>query len=378
MLTCDECGWFGLEEEKTERCPFCGNAHLSTSRQMLRPWGFAPRNGVEIPYAQLTEEYSPVQQPLYSTLPDSETMTALGHAKNIRMACRSNQRIIMLNKGVNDRGFMVCTDCGAAFPGDEWKTLNQVERPYRANYIRSKCKHSNAVNVNLGYDFVTDMLVLEFRLDEGLINTDKKNLWLERAAQSLSEALRLVASHTLDIEFIELVTGYRLRKNQSGFFVDLYMYDSLSSGAGYAVSLSENAEELLQKTEILLSGCTCDSACHKCLKHYRNQYIHGELDRFAARDLLKWGVDGKTAESLPIDAQRKLMKPLTSILEVKGYQLTVSGNRMTIQKETSQKELVVYPAMRSEPHKTGTIFVSDAFLKYAKPYAVQQIVDEMK
>lgn len=62
------------------------------------------------------------------------------------------------------------------------------------------------------------------------------------------------------------------------------VYDSLSSGAGYAVSLSENAEELLQKTEVLLSGCTCGSACHKCLKHYRNQYLHGRLDRFAARD----------------------------------------------------------------------------------------------
>jgi hypothetical protein len=221
------------------------------------------------------------------------------------------------------------------------------------------------------------MLVLEFRLDEGIINTDKQNPWLERAAQSLSEALRLVASYTLDIEFTELVTGYRLRKNQRGFFVDLYVYDSLSSGAGYAVSLSEDAEELLQKTESLLSGCTCSSACHKCLKHYRNQNIHGRLDRFAARDLLRWGVYGRTEENLPADTQRKLVEPLTSILEVKGFQLTVNGEQMTIRKGTTQKNMVVYPAMLREPRKVGTIYVSDAYLKYAKPYAVQKIVDEM-
>ena len=38
--------------------------------------------------------------------------------------------------------------------------------------------------------------------------------------------------------------------------------------------------------------------------------------------------------------------------------------------------LIVYPAMWVEPHRPGTIFVSDAYLKYAKPYAVQKIIVE--
>ena len=71
------------------------------------------------------------------------------------------------------------------------------------------------------------------------------------------------------------------------------------------------------------------------------------------------------------------MEPLTSILEVKGYRLMVNGDQMTIQKGTTQKDMVVYPAMIREPRKVGTIYVSDAYLKYAKPYAVQKIVDEM-
>ena len=75
-------------------------------------WGFAPRNGEAIPDAQLNEEYSAVQTPLYSTLPDSDEMRSIG--KNIRIASRTNQRIIMMNNGPDFKGFMVCSECGAA------------------------------------------------------------------------------------------------------------------------------------------------------------------------------------------------------------------------------------------------------------------------
>lgn len=146
----------------------------------------------------------------------------------------------------------------------------------------------NVENVNLGYDFITDMLVLEFALDDTRINTQRKdNPWLNRAALSLAEAMRLAASKALDIEFTELVAGYRLRENTNGFFVDIYLYDSLSSGAGYAGSVANEIERLLKETELLLQNCDCGGSCHKCLKHYRNQHVHGLLDRVAALELLK-------------------------------------------------------------------------------------------
>lgn len=292
IQTCTKCGWFGLEEEKVDVCPFCGNHELSYMRQMLRPWGFAPRNAEEIQDVQLDEQITSAQQPLYSTLPDADDIKKVPGSQNIRIASRTNQRIIMLNKGEDDNGFVICTDCGAAMPGSDPNVLDNIKRPYKSQYFNSPCKHNNTMNVNLGYDFVTDMLVLEFTLDDSHIDTRRKNNpWIDRAAQSLSEALRLVASKELDIEFTELVTGYRLRKNQNGSFVDIYMYDSLSSGAGYAVGVVDVIPELLDKVESLLSSCTCNNACHNCLKHYRNQYIHGLLDRFAALELLGWGTN---------------------------------------------------------------------------------------
>ena len=376
VIRCPECGWFGLAEERTSICPFCGNRGLERDRQMLRPWGFAPVNAEAISNAQLTEEYSAVQQPLYSTLPDSDEMKKLSGYRHIRIACRTNQRIIMLNRGVENHGFMVCKDCGAAMPGDENHVLSKIKRPYKLKFSQSGCKHVNTENVNLGYDFITDMLVLEFALDHTQIDTQRNdNPWLSRAALSLAEAIRLAASKALDIEFTELVTGYRLRENIRGFFVDIYLYDSLSSGAGYAASVADEIGWLLHETELLLQSCDCGSSCHKCLKHYRNQHVHGLLDRAAALELLNWGKHGAVASPVSREEQGKYIASLEHILGMSGYELDSSSNSIMVRKRGIQKGIVVYPAMWVEPFKRDVIYVSDFCIKYARPYAVQKIIE---
>lgn len=372
------CGWFGLEEDNYDVCPFCGNEDLENMRPMLRPWGVAPRNATSIETAQLNEEYSAIQQPLYSTLPDADDVKSVNGCANIRMAVRPNQRIIMLNNGVNNKGFTICCDCGAAMPGDDSAVLKGVLRPYRSKFLKTSCKHGDTRNVNLGYDFVTDMLVLEFALDRQQIDVDLTgNSWLKRAGQSLAEGLRLAACKELDIEFTELVTGFRVRQNRHGDFVDIYLYDSLSSGAGYAVSIESSIRQLLTKTRELLEGCKCDSACHKCLKHYRNQYIHSFLDRKAALDLLNWGETGKRALNIFYKDQCKLLQSLEQILRIYGIHIEADGESIWAKGEKSKKKVEVYPAMWVKPVETNTIFVSDTNLKHAKPYALETIVGSL-
>lgn len=124
-------------------------------------------------------------------------------------------------------------------PGDDPVVLKDILRPYRSRFTKTRCKHTDTANVNLGYDFVTDMLVLEFALDRQQIDINPmRNSWLNRAGQSFAEALRLAVCQELDIEFTELVTGYRIRQNRAGDFVDIYLYDSLSSGAAMPLALN--------------------------------------------------------------------------------------------------------------------------------------------
>ena len=377
MQNCPECGWFGLKEESLESCPFCGSRNLGEPRRMLRPWGFAPRDASPITEAESAEKYTSVQQPLYSTLP-SDKMSGIRGCAHIRMASRANQRIIMLNTGQKNRGFMVCRDCGAAMPGDDVSVLENLKRPYVSRFAQSRCSHENSMNVNLGYDFVTDMLVLEFALDEKKINTVREgNLWLFRAAQSLAEALRLAVSKKLDVEFTELAAGYRFRGKKKVSYVDIYLYDSLSSGAGYSVSVADEIRDILKETEGILAGCDCESACHNCLKHYRNQNVHGLLDRFAALDLLNWGIKGKLAPEISYDTQKKYIGQLENILRMSGCSMKSVNGCIYAEKGRRRKKIVIYPAMWAEPKGQECIFVSDVLMKYAKPYAVQKILEEL-
>ena len=375
ISTCTECGWFGLDEDHPHKCPFCGNDKLTHMLPMLRPWGFAPRDAKAIEQAQLSEEYTATQQPLYSTLPDADDVVAIKGYSNTRMAVRPNQRIIMLNKGIGDKGFTICCDCGAAMPGDDPSVLKDIMRPYRSKFLRTRCKHNETKNVNLGYDFITDMLVLEIALDRQQVSMDlAKNSWLNRAGQSLAEALRLSACQELDIEFTELVTGFRVRQNQKGDFIDIYLYDSLSSGAGYAVSIEASIQQLLIKTRELLSSCNCDSACHKCLKHYRNQYVHGLLDRSAALDLLTWAEKGVRSPMLPVYEQRNSLQSVEQILQFSGVHIDFDHEPIEAESFHGKKRIVVYPAMWARPTEKNMVFVSDSYLKYAKPYALKTIV----
>ena len=374
ILTCPECGWFGLEDEDYDTCPFCGSDELKEGRNMVKPWGFAPKDARDIPNAQLSEEYTTVQQPLYSTLPKAEDIKLIKGYKNTKIASRTNQRIIMLNHGYSNHGFMICPDCGAAMPGDTSDVLKVVRRPYYNKFARTGCRHTNAMNINLGYDFVTDMLVLEIELDCEKINTKRDNIWLNRASQSLAEAFRLAACRELDVEFTELVTGYRYRQNKKGSFIDIYLYDSLSSGAGYAINAANNIDKLLDKVREILNGCNCESACYNCLKHYRNQFVHGILDRFAALDLLNWAQKGELHTRISKEKQIQLITPLVDILREMHYFIEFVGDQIYITHNNNRKEIVIYPSMLKQPGSKNIVYLSEAYLKYAKPYSLDAIL----
>lgn len=396
LLVCFDCGWMGLEDDfKDDKCPSCGCSVHEDTKALLKPWGFAPKNAKPVELAQLEEEYSSIQQPQYSTVPKKSDVKVLDNCKNIKVAVRSDQRLIMINKGVQSRGFVVCCSCGAAMPikdpDNPRDSLNKVDRPYinlgfgkdGSNHVVSnndkyKCDHSKWKVVNLGYDFVTDMLVMEFELDRSKLNLDSSdNSWLRKAGVSLAEAIRLAACKELDIEFTELVTGYRLRFNKKGDFIDIYLYDSLSSGAGYAVGIEKVLNKILEDTKTILKHCDCESACYKCLKHYRNQYMHGMLDRNAALDLLEYGMQDKLASPIAFEDQQVLFDSIKGVIESSGVKTEICANSIKVLFNSNEKNIVIYPSMLKEPSDAKAIYVSKMDIKYNKPNAVNKILKEI-
>jgi len=135
-------------------------------------------------------------------------------------------------------------------------------------------------NVYLGHVFSTDLLLLRMTVAQPMA-TDTNNLVvlraLEDALYSIAEALRLAASRhpQLDLDPSEFGAGFRIvpSGNADGqLFLDIYLYDTLSGGAGYAELAGRYLDDILRDVLKLLENCPahCDRSCESCLCHYHN------------------------------------------------------------------------------------------------------------
>lgn len=375
------CNWMGLETQS--KCPFCGKETIR-HRKMLKPWGFAPVNGIKTREAEAEAEMTYAEEPCYSITPKENEMRMASGFINLRYSKRADDPLIILNKGPKSAGFMVCKDCGAAVPGDDEVSLRKIGKPYRRQYADNNCQHpaGSVVNTYLGNQFRTDMVVYEITLDAKQVNVSPGGFWIRRAGQTLAEAMTLAGGRLLDIEFNELKSGFRLRYSEDSLkaYVDVFLFDCLSSGAGYCSALAERTGELMGEAKKVLESCPagCDSACHECLMHYWNQRVHGLLDRFAALELLKWCESSELPPELSYDRQEELLDPLNAMGA--EYKIVGDGIQHYVVAQDKVSRVIVYPAMWSKDNILFTdraIVLADRLLEYALPKADEMIREKI-
>lgn len=369
-----DCNWFGIGIN-SDKCPLC-NESLE-SHVVVKPWGFTAREGTSIPEVKDTQEYSIVSTPSYaSTYNDTSKMETIVNTGLIRMENRADQQLVLINKGPKDEGFDLCTKCGAIDPGTELEeNKRNRKRPYKIPY-NSKgdtqaCQHTRE-NIFLGNEVLTDMLVLELRLQREFINIEREELdiWITPAITSFAEALVLAASKVLDIEFSDLKSGYRLRYEQDCILADVYLYDSLSSGAGYANRVGKLMSEVMQEMEKRFLNCSCDSACPNCLQHFWNQTIKQKLDRRAGLQLLRWLRDGEMPLEVNKEEEVQYIEMLRSIVQLQDNKgdITLRGKKYWIKYAGKEKPIKIYPAMRNKDsllQEDETILIQDRLFKVA-------------
>jgi len=117
------------------------------------------------------------------------------------------------------------------------------------------------------------------------------------ALRTISEALTLATSDILEIEQGEVEAEFRpamTPAGEEGLEAEIYMYDSLSGGAGFSHRAADLGEDLFRKTLDKLENCPndCDSSCYGCLRSFRNRRAHAYLDRFVGSSLLRYVLDG--------------------------------------------------------------------------------------
>ena len=134
------------------------------------------------------------------------------------------------------------------------------------------------------------------------------------ALRTVSEALAKAAGKLLEIEPGELMAEYRpslTPEGRDGLKAEIFLYDTLPGGAGFASQLVDRGAELLQLALKLVETCpeNCDASCYRCLRSFKNKFEHRLLDRHVAAELLKFLITG----ALP-DFDRERLNESTTLL----------------------------------------------------------------
>lgn len=383
IFFCDNpaCGWFGMRENlgRDGSCPFCGGQNL-TRNEFLKPWGFAPRNGRGADAVYDTAESSYAELPSYSAIPDEE-MSPSSYPK-MSFANRHDCSLIVVNRGPGYKGFDICRKCGAAFPSSERARESKSIRPpfaCDAKGNRADCRHDFVESMVIGNVFNTDLVIFEMEINSSEVCIDYENPWLKKACISLAEAFRLAAVDILDVDFGELCVGSRRRFSDGKAHVDIYLFDSLSSGAGYSSMLANGAaiENVIKRARNILSECDCEASCLNCLRHYGNKMYHTSLDRYAALDLLDY-ITRNEVRRLPRKSGLNLFGPLVEALtQERGISCDVGEDLMQAWARKSSVSVRVIPNPANKDRNCRELQLWESEIEHNLPNAFATILDAL-
>jgi hypothetical protein len=277
--------------------------------------------------------------------------------KNAGYAFGHNENLVVVNRGFDaggaGDGFMVCELCGhVLLPGDRDHPVH--ERDYhvrvRGRPSSQQCR-GRLQPVFLGYTFPTDLMLLRIQLEDPFnsgYDVPATRRPLVDAVRSLSEALSLAASRELEIDVRELRSGFRFLDIAGARYADIFLYDALAGGAGYATLAGKAIEKVFDKARTLLDICKCTSSCDKCLRSYENRLIQTSLNRHIARDLLNYAQFGKTPEMPSAAAHSRWIRPLQIALELEGWAVLPSdGAWLNISRDGRRRTVMCYPSLRN-------------------------------
>jgi len=329
-------------------CPLCGIGKLRVV-EMITPEVFLPEDGREVSALDDDADYSyatPAQFPVPLHNDGDKQQLVRKLSERLEVFRRADAQLVVVNKGDPDdqSGFCVCDACGRATlakigaPSASHNTPYKILAPNRSHAKTKRCDGEIKGPVFLGHRFVTDLVILRIQITPPLCQAPRamgaEYCALQDALQTLADALPLAAGRMFDVDFTEFSAGYRLI-NQNGdgasIAAEIYMFDTLSGGAGYSERVGDAMEELLRDYVRDVLACDdehgegCDRSCYRCLRHYYNQFYHSRLDRHLALDLLALILNGTTPQDSPIGEQEKMLQGLRTMLELDGITAQTGG-----------------------------------------------------
>jgi hypothetical protein len=200
----------------------------------------------------------------------------------------SRQGSLAVVNSARDRHFRHCQVCGFASPGGDRLGRKQGHLDPRTNPKNPKtCKGVMEVT-DLGHTFVTDIVEFRFPQTVGTVPVNDRAVRFSLLAALLEGARRRLQVSQDDLAGVSYI-------DRAPVFA---LYDDVPGGAGLAREAYARAREVFESALQVCNECTCGehSSCYGCLRSYRNQDFHQDLDRTLAAkvlaDLLSQGSAG--------------------------------------------------------------------------------------
>jgi ATP-dependent helicase YprA (DUF1998 family) len=313
---CGRCGFSVVHPREpgrypmhSEDCPACrAPAGLGPAMRWLRPPGFAHPVDIDAQIPGEQEPHATRTARAKLSAPFVDVAPTRTFAEGRIVAFVDKTELTLTNSGTSERdadpsrtGFLYCTKCGRIEPNGWMEgTLGGGGHPVPTPTRRgepAQCS-GRVVGVALGTRFPTDIAVIRLRLS-GHARLTPGSAAARVTLTTLAEAFSVAARARLDLDSRELSAEWRHAQTPGGATgeeVEVYLYDTVPGGAGYSAAAitTDTPDDLIEATLRLLEGCpeACDSSCYACLRGYQNRWLHGDLDRFLAADLLRHCLTG--------------------------------------------------------------------------------------
>lgn len=213
------------------------------------------------------------------------------------------------------------------------------------------CSGQIRKQIFLSHRFRTDTLLLEI-VAKPPIALEPTYPWVNDALLTLAEAFALGSTIHLDIDPNEISAGYshRISPEPGTRLSEIFLYDTASGGAGYSADAGREIDKVIRQVRSVLAECpaNCARSCTRCLRHYRNRFVHGRLDRHLALALFDYSIDGSIPALPGIKRQEELLDPLKRYFELEGWSVDPNNSAsrpLSVSNIDSKIVAGAYPAL---------------------------------
>lgn len=322
LVECGDCLSIDLlpvSQEPPDACDECGSPNL-TRYAYLRPPGFtvdmAIPDGGRVRYEGSGRERSG------STVPARLLVGQASYEAGQAPAAFAGRLFTLVrvgdlftcNRGPHAQvpGYPICPTCGRCLSDEElaqgWHTYPADIPPhpfpgFKGRYgprAGQRCPTRATAEtftnyVILGHRFHSEVILLGVdlppTLDAPFYEPSGRAIWY-----SFGTLVAEAAARVLQLDPSELRVGVRAARRGPGrVHGEVFIYDDVPGGAGYARAINAHLEKILHKARDLSRSCQnpdCPGACYRCLFDYRNQLLHPLLDRALGGAVLEYILDG--------------------------------------------------------------------------------------